>query len=125
MIDHLVSDLPTLRKADVLIGKIGLSVLVRRLGLFAFAALTGVFGLGMANIADYNALQQIDRSNLGSQRHGNGRFSRSRRSCWRLPPNPALGRRSMPPCNSAKWHLHPLKRTRAVSGPRLNRSAMR
>jgi hypothetical protein len=58
MIDHLLGDMQALRKADVLIGKIWLTVLVRRAGLFAFAGLIGVFGLGMANIAGYNALQQ-------------------------------------------------------------------
>lgn len=58
MIDHLVRDLEVLRKADFLIGKIWVSVFVRRLGLFAFAGLIGVFGLGMANVAGYNALQQ-------------------------------------------------------------------
>jgi hypothetical protein len=57
MIDHLVRDLQVLRKADLLIGKIWLSVLARRLGLFAFAGLIGVFGLGMANVAAYNAMQ--------------------------------------------------------------------
>lgn len=58
MIDHLVGDLEVLRKADVLIGKIWLNVLTRRLGLFALAGLIGVFGLGMANLAGYTALQQ-------------------------------------------------------------------
>jgi hypothetical protein len=58
MIDHLVGDLQTLRKADLLIGRIWFNVLVRRLGLFVFAALIGVFGLGMANVAAYYALQQ-------------------------------------------------------------------
>ena len=57
MIDHLLRDLQVLRKADMLIGKIWLSVLARRLGLSIFAALIGVFGLGMANLAGYNALQ--------------------------------------------------------------------
>jgi hypothetical protein len=57
MIDHLLRDLQVLRKADILIGKIWLNVLVRRLGLFAFAGLIGLFGLGMANVAGYNALQ--------------------------------------------------------------------
>jgi hypothetical protein len=54
---HLLRDLQVLRKADMLIGKIWLNVLARRLGLFVFAALIGVFGLGMANVAAYNALQ--------------------------------------------------------------------
>ena len=57
MIDHLLRDLQILRKADLLIGKIWLNVLARRLGLFAFAGLIGVFGLGMANVAGYHALQ--------------------------------------------------------------------
>jgi hypothetical protein len=55
MIDHLLRDLQVLRKADMLIGKIWLNVLARRLGLFVFAALIGVFGLGIANVAGYNA----------------------------------------------------------------------
>jgi hypothetical protein len=33
------------------------NALARRLGLFAFAGLIGLFGLGMANVAGYNALQ--------------------------------------------------------------------
>ena len=57
MIDHLLRDLQILRKADLLIGKIWLNVLARRLGLFAFAGLIGVFGLGMANVAGFYALQ--------------------------------------------------------------------
>lgn len=57
MIDHLLRDLQVLRKADILIGKIWFNVLARRLGLFAFAGLIGLFGLGMANVAGYNALQ--------------------------------------------------------------------
>ena len=56
MIDHLVRDLHVLRKADLLIGKIWIGVFARRYGLFAFAGLIGVFGLGMANVAGYNAL---------------------------------------------------------------------
>jgi hypothetical protein len=59
MIDHLLRDLQVLRKVDMLIGKIWLNVLARRLGLFVFAALIGVFGLGMANVAAYNALQSL------------------------------------------------------------------
>lgn len=57
MIDHLVRDLQVLRKADLLIGKIWLNVLARRMALFSFAGLVGLFGLGMANLAAYNALQ--------------------------------------------------------------------
>ena len=57
MIDHLVRDLQVLRKADLLIGKIWLNVLARRMALFSFGGLVGLFGLGMANLAAYNALQ--------------------------------------------------------------------
>ena len=57
MIDHLLRDLQVLRKAAILIGKIWLNVLARRLGFLAFAGLIGLFGLGMANVAGYNALQ--------------------------------------------------------------------
>ncbi len=58
MIDHLLRDFQVLRKADLLIGKIWLGVFTRRLGLFAFAGLIAAFGLAMANLAAYNALQQ-------------------------------------------------------------------
>jgi len=57
MFDHLVRDLQVLQKADFLIGRIWLNVLVRRLGFFAFAGLIAVFGLGMANVAGFYALQ--------------------------------------------------------------------
>jgi hypothetical protein len=57
MIDHLLRDLQVLRKADFLIAKIWANVLARRFGLFAFAALIAVFGLGMANVAGFYALQ--------------------------------------------------------------------
>jgi len=57
MFDHLLRDFQVLQKADFLIGRIWLNVLVRRLGLFAFAALIAVFGLGMANVAGFYALQ--------------------------------------------------------------------
>jgi hypothetical protein len=53
MIDHLLRDLQVLQKADFLIGRIWLNVLVRRLGFLAFAALIAVFGLGMANVAGF------------------------------------------------------------------------
>src|SRR4029079_11741389 len=62
MFDHLVRDFQVLQKADFLIGKIWLNVLVRRAGLFAFAALVGGFGLGRANVAGFYALQ----TSLGS-----------------------------------------------------------
>lgn len=56
MIDNLVRDLQVLWKADALIGKIWLNVMARRFGLFAFAGLIAVFGLGMANVAGFYAL---------------------------------------------------------------------
>ncbi len=57
MIDNLVRDLQVLGKANSLIGKIWLNVMVRRFGLFALASLVAVFGLGMANMAGFYALQ--------------------------------------------------------------------
>jgi hypothetical protein len=57
MIDNLLRDLQVLRKADFLIARIWLNALVRRLGFLAFAALIAVFGLGMANVAGFYALQ--------------------------------------------------------------------
>ena len=57
MIDHLLRDLQVLQKADFLIGRIWLNVLVRRLGLLAFAALIAAFGLGMGNLAGFYAFQ--------------------------------------------------------------------
>lgn len=57
IIDHLVRDLHVLRKADLVIAKIWLNVLVRRFNLIAFAGLIAVFGLGMANVAGFYALQ--------------------------------------------------------------------
>jgi hypothetical protein len=59
MIDHLLRDFQMLRKADLVIGKIWLGFFARRLGLFAFAGLIAIFGLGMGNLAAYNALQSL------------------------------------------------------------------
>ena len=57
MIDHLLRDFQVLRKADFLVAKIWLNFLARRLGLVAFACLIALFGLGMANLAGFYALQ--------------------------------------------------------------------
>ena len=57
MIDNLLRDLQVLRKADLVIGKIWLSVLLRRFGLAALACLIAVFGLAMANVAGFYGLQ--------------------------------------------------------------------
>jgi hypothetical protein len=62
MIDHLLRDFQVMRKADVLIAKIWLNVVLRRAGLVAFAGLISVFGLGMANVAGFYGLQ----ASLGS-----------------------------------------------------------
>ena len=57
MIYHLVRDLQVLHKADMLIGKSWLKTCWSAgLGFF-FAALIGVFGVGMANVVGYKALQ--------------------------------------------------------------------
>lgn len=57
MIDVLFQDLRRLQKADALIGKIWLNVLAYQFGLFVFAGLIAVFGLGMTNVAGFYALQ--------------------------------------------------------------------
>ncbi len=57
MMDDLMRDLQVLWKADSLIGRIWLNVIARRLGIFVFAALIAVFGLGMANVAGFYGLQ--------------------------------------------------------------------
>jgi len=59
MFDDLVRDLHVLGKADSLIGKIWLKVMARRFGLFVFAGLIAVFGLGMTNVAGFYALQPL------------------------------------------------------------------
>jgi len=56
MIDDFVRDLHLLQKADSLIGRIWLKFMVRRFGLFAFAGLIAVFGLGMTDVAGFYAL---------------------------------------------------------------------
>jgi hypothetical protein len=57
MIDHLLRDLQMLRKADAVIAKIWLNIVLRRAGLTALAGLIAVFGLAMANVAGFYALQ--------------------------------------------------------------------
>jgi len=59
MFDNFVRDLQILQKTDALIGRIWLGVMARRFGLFAFAGLIAVFGLGMANVAGFYALQTV------------------------------------------------------------------
>ena len=57
MIDDFVQDLHDLQKADALIGKIWLKNLACQFGLFVFAGLIAVFGLGMTNVAGFYAMQ--------------------------------------------------------------------
>jgi len=59
MFDDFISHLQVLSKADSLIARIWLAVLARRFALFAFAGLIGVFGLAMADVAGFFALQSI------------------------------------------------------------------
>jgi len=59
MFDNIVRDLQILQKTDALIARIWLGILARRFGLFAFAGLIAVFGLGMANVAGFYALQTV------------------------------------------------------------------
>src|ERR1700752_4906893 len=62
MIDDFVSDLRHLQKVEALIGKIWLKTLACQFGLFVFAGLIAVFGLGMTNVAGLYAMQ----ASLGS-----------------------------------------------------------
>jgi len=57
MIDDFVRDLRVLQKADSLIVRIWLKFTLRRSGLFTFAGLIALFGLGMTNVAGLYALQ--------------------------------------------------------------------
>src|SRR5258707_1248103 len=57
MTDDFFRDLRHLQKADALIGKIWLNVLACQLGLFLFAGLIAIFGLGMTNVSALYALQ--------------------------------------------------------------------
>ena len=57
MMDALIRDLRLLWKADSMIGKIWLNFMIRRFGFFLFAGLIAVFGLVMANVAVFYALQ--------------------------------------------------------------------
>ena len=59
MFETFVRDVQALRKADMLIGKIWLQVLLRRFGLALFAALIAVFALGMLNAAAFFGLQPV------------------------------------------------------------------
>ena len=57
MLETLLRDAQILHKADLLIGKIWLQVLLRRFGLALFAGLIAVFALGMLNLAAFLGLQ--------------------------------------------------------------------
>jgi len=57
MTDQVLRNLQVLQKADFLIARIWLNDVVRRAGLLAFAGLVAVFGLGMANVGGFYALQ--------------------------------------------------------------------
>jgi len=59
MLDNFVRDIQILQKTDALIARIWLGVVARRFGLYAFAGLIAVFGLGMANVAGFYALQTV------------------------------------------------------------------
>lgn len=59
MFDQFISHLQVLSKADSLIARIWLAVMARRFALFAFAGLIAVFGLAMADVAGFFALQSV------------------------------------------------------------------
>ena len=57
MIEDLMHDLRLLQKADSLIARFWLRVVAKRFALGLFAGLIAMFGLGMANIAGFRALE--------------------------------------------------------------------
>jgi len=78
MIDDFVRDLHHLQKADALIGKIWLKILACQFGLFVFAGLIAVFGLGMTNVAGVLCIAGLFGAGLGGRGRRDSRF-RSRR----------------------------------------------
>jgi hypothetical protein len=59
MIDDLIHDFRLLHKADSLIARFWLRVVARRIALGLFAGLIAIFGLGMANVAGFRALEGV------------------------------------------------------------------
>ncbi len=59
MFDQFISHLQVLSKANSLIARIWLAVMARRFALFVFAGLIAVFGLAMADVAGFFALQSV------------------------------------------------------------------
>ena len=57
MLDDLLHDFRQLQKADSIIARFWLRVIAQRFALHLFAALIAAFGLGMANVAGFYALQ--------------------------------------------------------------------
>jgi hypothetical protein len=57
MIEDLMQDLRLLQKADSLIARFWLRVAARRFALVLFAGLVALFGLAMANLAGFRALE--------------------------------------------------------------------
>lgn len=57
MIEELMQDLRLLQKADSLIAQFWLRVAARRFALALFAGLVALFGLAMANLAGFRALE--------------------------------------------------------------------
>jgi len=57
MIEDLMQDLRLLQKADSLIARLWLRAMARRFALHLFAGLIAIFGLAMANVAGFRALQ--------------------------------------------------------------------
>ena len=57
MIDDLLHDFRLLQKADSIIARFWLRVLARRFALHFFAGLIAAFGVGMANVAGFYAMQ--------------------------------------------------------------------
>jgi len=59
MIEDLMQDFRLLQKADSLIARFWLRLAARRFALASFAGLVAMFGLGMANLAGFRALESV------------------------------------------------------------------
>ena len=78
MIEDLIHDFRLLQKADSLIARFWLRVVARRLAASLFAGLIAIFGLGMANVAGFRALESSLGPISGARRRRCRRF-RARR----------------------------------------------
>ena len=113
MIDDFVRDLHVLRKANSLIGRIWLNVMARRFGLYVFAGLIAVFGLGMTNVAGFYALQASLGPVWAAAIVTIADFVLAA-IVMLMGRNSRPGPRSSWPSTFARWRSSPFRRTREI-----------